>query len=164
MYSFFGTDAVNKVIHLYPDRAGNKTKEELEQITTDSLTMKAALEGYGFSVFLYTDGAPTIYHWQQFRLCQLLFAEKLPQLPKVRVDENECPNLCSAILVSPLKKTNGKIELDKSSEKKEELKRRPGLTTQLPSAMIYLLHGLYSDIIKKELSSLPDDLPENITI
>ncbi len=33
VYSFFGTDAVNKVIHLYPDRAGNKTREELEQIT-----------------------------------------------------------------------------------------------------------------------------------
>lgn len=102
---------MNKVIHLYPDRAGNKTREELEQITTDSLTMKAALESYGFSVFLYNDGAPTIYHWQQFRLCQLLFAEKLPLLPKVRIDENECQNLCSAILISPLKKTNGKIEL-----------------------------------------------------
>ena len=164
VYSFFGTDAVNKVIHLYPDRAGNKTREELEQITTDSLTMKAALESYGFSVFLYNDGAPTIYHWQQFRLCQLLFAEKLPLLPKVRIDENECQNLCSAILISPLKKTNGKIELDKSSEKKTELKRRPGLTTQLPSAMIYLLYGLYSDLIKKELSSYPDDLPENIAI
>ena len=164
VYSFFGTDAVNKVIHLYPDRAGNKTREELEQITTDSLTMKAALESYGFSVILYNDGAPTIYHWQQFRLCQLLFGEKLPLLPKVRIDENACPNLCSAILISPLKKTNGKIELDKASEKKEELKRRPGLTTQLPSAMIYLLYGLYSDLIKKELSSYPDDLPENIAI
>ena len=146
---------MNKVIHLYPDRAGNKTREELEHITTDSLTMKAALESYGFSVFLYNEGAPTIYHWQQFRLCQLLFAEKLPSLPKVRIDENECPNLCSAILISPLKKANGKIE---------ELKRRPGLTTQLPSAMIYLLYGLYSDIIKNELSSYPDDLPENIAI
>ena len=117
-----------------------------------------------FLFFLYNDGAPTIYHWQQFRLCQLLFAEKLSLLPKVRIDENECQNLCSAILISPLKKTNGKIELDKSSEKKTELKRRPGLTTQLPSAMIYLLYGLYSDLIKKELSSYPDDLPENIAI
>ena len=30
--------------------------------------------------------------------------------------------------------------------------------------MIYLLYGLYSDLIKKELSSYPDDLPENIAI
>lgn len=164
VYSFFGSDAVNKTIHLYPDRAGNKSREEFEQITTDSLAMKAALESYGFSVILYNEGAATIYHWQQFRLCQLLFAEKLPSLPIVRIDENECPYLCSAILISPLKKTNGKIELDKSSEKKEGLKRRPGLTTQLPSAAIYLFYGLFSDIIKKELSSYPDDLPENFTV
>lgn len=164
MYSFFGTDAVNKVIHLYPDRAGNKTREEIEQITTDSLAMKAALESYGFSVILYNEGAPIIYHWQQFRLCQLLFGEKLPSLPIVRIDENECPNLCSAILISPLKRTNGKIELDKSSEVKESTRRRPGLTTQLPSAMIYLLYGLYADVIKSELSSIPDDLPENVAI
>lgn len=164
MYSFFGTDAINKVIHLYPDRAGNKTREEIEQITTDSLAMKAALESYGFSVILYNEGAPIIYHWQQFRLCQLLFGEKLSSLPIVRIDENECPNLCSAILISPLKRTNGKIELDKSSEVKESTRRRPGLTTQLPSAMIYLLYGLYADVIKSELSSIPDDLPENVAI
>lgn len=164
MYSFFGTDAINKVIHLYPDRAGNKTREEIEQITTDSLAMKAALESYGFSVILYNEGAPIIYHWQQFRLCQLLFGEKLSSLPIVRIDENECPNLCSAILISPLKRTNGKIELDKSSEVKESTRRRPGLTTQLPSAMIYLLYGLYADVIKSELSSIPDDLPENFAI
>ena len=56
------------------------------------------------------------------------------------------------------------VACSSSSEKKTELKRRPGLTTQLPSAMIYLLYGLYSDLIKKELSSYPDDLPENLTI
>lgn len=164
VYDFFGADAGNRTIHLYPDRAGNKPKEELEQITTDSLTMKAALESYGFTVFLYNENAPVIYHWQQFRLCQLIFAEKLPSLPKVRIDENECPNLCSAILISPLKQSGGKIELDKSSEKKESIKRIPGLTTQLPSAFIYLLYGLYSDIIRKELSSIPDDLPDNFSI
>lgn len=164
VYDFLGADARNRTIHLYPDRAGNKPKEELEQITTDSLTMKAALESYGFTVFLYNENAPVIYHWQQFRLCQLIFAEKLPSLPKVRIDENECQNLCSAILISPLKQSGGKIELDKSSEKKESIKRIPGLTTQLPSAFIYLLYGLYSDIIRKELSSIPDDLPDNFSI
>jgi len=163
-YQFFGADAVNKVVHLYPDRAGNKPREDLEQITTDSRAMKAALEKYGFTVILYNEGAPTIYHWQQFKLLLLLFSERHPLLPKVRIDENECPNLCSAILVSPLKKTNGKIELDKSSERKEPLKRQAGLTTQLPSAFIYLLYGLYGDLVKKELSTFPDDLPENYSV
>lgn len=164
MYQFFGADAVNKVIHLYPDRAGNKRREELEQITTDSRALKATLESYGFTVILYNEGAPTIYHWQQFKLCLLLFSERLPILPKVRIDEDECPNLCSAILISPIIKKGGMIELDKSSEKKQALKNQAGLTTQLPSAMIYLLYGLYGDLAKKELSTFPDDLPDNVSL
>lgn len=163
-YQFFGADSVNKTIHLYPDRAGNKRREEMEQITTDSRALKAALEGYGFTVILYNEGAPTIYHWQQFKLCLLLFGERLPILPKVRICENECKNLCSAILISPLAKKGNMIELDKSSEKKEALKRQAGLTTQLPSAMIYLLYGLYGDLAKKELSTFPDDLPDNLSL
>lgn len=163
-YQFFGSDAVNKMIYLYPDRAGNKRREELEQITTDSRALKAALEGYGFSVILFNEGAPTIYHWQQFKLCLMLFSEQKNFLPKVRIDENECKNLCSAILISPLIKKGNSIELDKSSEKKEPLKRQAGLTTQLPSAMIYLLYGLYGDIAKKELSTFPADLPDNAAI
>ncbi|RKW61202.1 MAG: hypothetical protein D8H98_05525, partial [Prevotella sp.] len=151
-YQFFGADAVNKVVHLYPDRAGNKRREELEQITTDSRALKAALEGYGFSVILHNEGAATIYHWQQFKLCMMLFGEQRNFLPRVRIDENECKNLCSAILISPLVKKGNSIELDKSSEKKEPLKRQAGLTTQLPSAMIYLLYGLYGDIAKSDLS------------
>ena len=152
------------MIYLYPDRAGNKRREELEQITTDSRALKTALEGYGFSVVLYNEGAPTIYHWQQFKLCLMLFSEQKNFLPKVRIDENECKNLCSAILISPLTKKGNSIELDKSSEKKEPLKRQAGLTTQLPSAMIYLLYGLYGDIAKKELSTFPTDLPDNTSI
>lgn len=163
-YQFFGSDAVNKTIHLYPDRAGNKKREELEQITTDSRTLQRALESYGFNVVLYNEGQSTIYHWQQFKLCLLLFNETKSYLPKIRIDENECKNLCSAILISPLKKADGKIELDKSSEVKEPLKRQAGLTTQLPSAMIYLLWGLYGDIARNDLTSIPDDLPDNLSV
>lgn len=164
-YDFFGSDATNRLIHLYPDRAGNKKREELEQITTDSRALKHALESYGFSVVLYNEGQGTIYYWQQFKLCQLLFNNgSRNYLPIIRIDENECKNLCSAILISPIIKKNGSIELDKSSERKEPLRKQAGLTTQLPSAMIYLLYGLYGELAKNELSSIPDNLPDNFSI
>ena len=163
-HDFFGDAAVNKTIHLWPDRAGNKRREEINQITTDSKAMKTALESYGFSVILHNIGQATIYHWQQFRLCQILFAEKIPGVPVIRIDENECKNLCSAILISPLIKKGNLIELDKSSEKKQPLKRQAGLTTQLPSAMIYLLYGLFGDKISGELTNIPNDLPPNISL
>lgn len=77
------------------------------------------------------EGQSTIYHWQQFKLLLLLFGERSNALPVCRIDENECPNLCSAIPLSPLKKTDGRVELDKSSEVKVPLKHQAGLTTQL---------------------------------
>ena len=163
-HAFFGADAQNKIIHLYPDRAGNKTREEREQITTDSRLMKEQLEQMGFSVILYNEGQGTIYHWQQYKLLLLIFGEQSPSLPVVRIDENECPNLCSAIMISPLLVKNGRVELDKSSERKTQLKNQAGLTTQLPSALIYLLYGMYADFVAGELSSLPTDIPDNVNI
>lgn len=163
-HEFFGADAKNKRIILYPDRAGNKRREELEQITTDSRVLKRELESYGFEVELMNEGQATIYHWQQFKLLLLIFGGRSNALPEVLIDENECKNLCSAIMLSPLKKTEGRIELDKTSERKVALKHQAGLTTQLPSALIYLLFGRYGNKVLNELSSMPDNLPDNLTI
>ncbi len=164
VYEFFGRDCRNKRIVLYPDRAGNKRREELEQITTDSRALKRELESYGFEVQLMNEGQATIYHWQQFKLMLLLFGDRSNALPHVFIDENECPNLCSAIPLSPRKSTNGRIELDKSSEVKIPLHRQAGLTTQIPSAFIYLMYGLYGDAVLNELTSIPDDIPDNVSL
>ena len=164
VYEFFGRDCRNKRIVLYPDRAGNKRREELEQITTDSRALKRELESYGIEVQLMNEGQATIYHWQQFKLMLLLFGDRSNALPHVFIDENECPNLCSAIPLSPRKSTNGRIELDKSSEVKIPLHRQAGLTTQIPSAFIYLMYGLYGDAFLNELTSSPDDSPDNFSL
>lgn len=164
VYEFFGRDCRNKRIVLYPDRAGNKRREELEQITTDSRALKRELESYGFEVQLMNEGQATIYHWQQFKLMLLLFGDRSNALPHVFIDENECPNLCSAIPLSPRKSTNGRIELDKSSEVKIPLHRQAGLTTQIPSAFIYLMYGLYGDAVLNELTSIPDDILDNFSL
>ena len=163
-HEFFGPDSINKRIILYPDRAGNKRREELEQITTDSRVLKRELESYGFEVELMNEGQSTIYYWQQFKLLLLIFGGRSNALPEVLIDENECKNLCSSIMLSPLKKTEGRIELDKSSEKKVPLKNQAGLTTQLPSSLIYLLFGRYGNKVQGELSSMPDNLPDNLAV
>lgn len=164
MHEFFGQDAACKRIVLYPDRAGNKRREELEQITTDSRALKRELESYGFEVELMNEGQATVYHWQQFRLLLLMFGGRSNVLPEVLIDENECKNLCSAIMLSPLKRTDGRVELDKTSERKVPLRQQAGLTTQLPSALIYLLYGRYGDKVRGELSSMPDNLPDNLSV
>lgn len=159
---FFGSDAKNRNIKLYYDRAGNKRKEDYEQISTDAKILQRELESYGFIVELMNEGQATIYHWQQFKLLSFIFGDKSNAVPRVKICENECKNLCSSIMLSPRKYTDGKIELDKSSERKVPLHLQAGLTTQLPSALIYLLFGRYSERMPSEYSSIPDDLPTNI--
>lgn len=158
---FFGSHASCRRIRLYYDRAGNKRKEEFDQILSDAKIMQRELESYGLSVQLMNEGQKTIFHWQQYKLLAFVFSDKSNAIPRVSIDENECPNLCSAIMLSPRKYTDGKIELDKTSERKVALHLQAGLTTQLPSALIYLLYGLYSDAMPSEYSAIPDDLPPN---
>jgi hypothetical protein len=162
--AFFGPDAKNKNIKLYYDRAGNKRREEADQISTDAKILQRELESYGFVVELMNLGQSVIYHWQQYKLLQFVFADRSNAVPRVKICENECPDLCSSIMLSPRKYTDGKIELDKSSERKVPLHLQAGLTTQLPSALIYLLYGRYSERLPSEFSQTPDDLPENIMV
>lgn len=161
---FFGADAKNKTIKLYYDRAANKRKEEWDQISTDAKILQRELESYGFNVELMNEGQAVIYYWQQYKLLQFIFGDRSNAVPRVTICENECPDLCSSIMLSPRKYTDGKIELDKSSERKVPLHLQAGLTTQLPSALIYLLYGRYSERLPSEFSQTPDDLPENIMV
>lgn len=160
-YEFFG-EPRNKNIKLYYDRAGNKRREDAEQITTDALILKRELESYGYRVELMNIGQRVIYYWQQFKLLSLIFGDRSNALPRVLVDKNEAKNLCSAIMLSPRKNTDGKIELDKTSERQVPLHMQAGLTTQLPSALIYFLYGRYAERMPSEYSQIPDDIPDNI--
>lgn len=161
---FFGKDARNRNIKLYYDRAGNKRKEEYDQITTDAKILQRELESHGFSVELMNEGQATIYHWQQFKLLSFVYRNNSNAVPKHLIDENECPELCSAIMLSPRKNTDGKIELDKTSERKVPIHLQAALTTQLPSALIYFLYGRYSERLPGEYLQIPDDLPGNLVV
>lgn len=158
---FFGDDAKNKNIKLYYDRAGNKRREDAEQITTDAKILQRELESYGFYVELMSENQEVIFYWQQYKLLEYIFSNKYNSVPRVSICENECPDLCSSIMLSPRKYIDGKLELDKSSERKIPLHLQAALTTQLPSALIYLLHGRYFERLPSEYSQIPDNLPDN---
>ena len=94
-------------------------------------------------------GQPTIYYKQHLHLLSRLFSGKddyqvhgIPVI-KIRIDENECEALISSIYNSPLKRTGGEVELDKSSEKKPFEEQAFG-STQIASAFMYLLWGEFS--------------------
>jgi len=161
---FFGADLRRREIWLYYDRAGNKRREEAEKITTDARLLKRELEAYGYRVRLMNEGQKTIFYYQHYRLLLMLFGETLKHLPKIRIDGNECKSLCSAILMSPIRVIDGKIELDKTSEVKVPLKYQAGLTTQIPSALMYLLFGHYWQKLPQEMNAHSEPLPDNLCV
>lgn len=140
--AFFGSGR-NKMIDLYYDRAGNKHNAKLAH-QTDAQELKYELEKYGWHVSLKNLGQADIYYWQHHRLWKRLLAENERPVPKIRIDSNECPNLISAIYCCKKVPGSSPVELDKTPEKKVRIDMQAGLTPQIPSAMTYLVWGLFS--------------------
>ena len=70
--------------------------------------------------------------------------------------QNECEELISSIYMSPLKRTEGGIELDKSAEKKLDFKDQALWSPQFATALMYMLFGLYEKLMPSRVSSLSD--------
>jgi len=163
VFIFFGQARQNKKIILYYDRAGNKRKDEQDRITSDARILKRELESYGFTVELKNEKQRTIFYYEHYKLLTMLLAEKLRSLPRIRIGSNECSNLISSIFLTPLKRDDGRIDLDKSSERTIPLQHQAGLSTQLSSALMYLVYGLYGNRLPREINKNPS-LPENLVI
>lgn len=139
---YFRDTARNRNIDLYYDRAGNKKNERREN-ETDARELAAELRKYGWQVQLKNLGQRTIFYSEHYRLWKRLLAENEKNVPKIRIDSNECPNLVSAIYCCKKVPGSTPIELDKSPEKKVRIDLQAGLTPQIPSAMTYLVWGLF---------------------
>ncbi len=164
IWEFFGPYHKSKKILLWHDRAGNKSREVQQKITTDARLMKKELEAYGFKVELKNEKQRTIFYWEIYKLLEILFASNARGIPKVLVDLNTCKNLNSSIYRTPKLEINGRIEMDKSSEKKIAWQYQAGLSTQLSSAFIYYLFGKFEHLLPDEMSNIPVDLPDNIVV
>lgn len=140
--AFFAPAAKNRYVDLYYDRAGNKHNAK-RSMETDARELKSKLESYGWRVTLKNLGQGDIYYWQHHRLWKRLLAENEKQVPRIRIDANECENLISAMYCCKKVPGSSPVELDKSPEKKVRIDLQAGLTPQIPSALTYLVWGLF---------------------
>lgn len=137
----------HKLIKLYYDRAGNKrldTYANNPKGKTDATILKRELEDLGWRVELMNINQRTIEHWEHFLLLDVLLSERDKNKPKLRFCQFECEELISSIFMSPIKRDkDAGIQLDKTSEVKLDYEDQPWYSTQLPSALMYLIFGLY---------------------
>ena len=150
--SFF-RDHRRKIIYLHYDRAANKRLSkylENSKGKTDAEILKRELESRGWTVHLESLKQRTIYLWEHFFLLSVLFGEKNPKAPRVKICQNEAGELISSIQMSPVKKTTDSfIDLDKSSETKLDYEDQVLWSTQIGTSLMYLLWGLYHELKPK---------------
>ncbi|MDL2215266.1 hypothetical protein LJC00_03665 [Dysgonomonas sp. OttesenSCG-928-M03] len=140
-----------KVIYLYYDRAGNQQGPAYRKyypllgtmIDSDANLLAIELTKRGWTVHMMSKGQPTIYYSQHYRLLNTLFGKPEGKQPTILIDRNECEALVSSINHSPLKKGSKEVELDKSSERELEFEDQAMYSTQLSSALMYLLWGKF---------------------
>lgn len=142
-HAYFGHEAKNRQIDLYYDRAGNK-KNLARAMETDARQLAEELRRLGWTVTLKNLGQRTIYYYEHHRLWKRLLAEQERNVPKLRIDANECPDLVSAMYCCKKIPGSSPVELDKSPEVKVPIHLQAGLTPQIPSALTYLVWGLFS--------------------
>lgn len=141
-----------KEIRLYYDRAGNQKNPSYRKWyplmgtlkDSDANLLIIALKARGWTVIPMSKGQATIYYCQHYRLLNKLFGESQY---KILIDRNECEALVSSINHSPLLSGTDEIELDKSSEKKLEFEDQAYFSTQISSALMYLLWGKFNNIL-----------------
>jgi len=143
-----------KEIRLYYDRAGNQRDPEYRKWyplmgtlrDSDANLLAAALKAKGWAVHLMSKGQETIYYEQHYRLLNILFGKTHGSKTNILIDRNECEALISSINHSPLKRDGRRLELDKSSEKLN-FEDQILYSTQLSSAFMYLLWGMFNGIL-----------------
>lgn len=162
-FDAFFSSARNRHVDLYYDRAGNKRNERRVN-ETDARELKAQLEARGWRVNLKNLGQATIYHWQHYYLWRRLLSNDERKVPRILIDYNECPNLVSAMI--SCKKVHGStpVELDKTPEKKVPLSQQAPITPQIPSALMYMVYGLYSRYLPLKTGGTRADFVENQAI
>lgn len=145
-----------KTIHIHYDRAANQkdaewkkyypSYKELGVNDTDATLLKDELTRLGWRVFLLSTNQQTIHYSKHYRLLNMLFGKPDRRADKILIDKNECEALVSSINHSPLKRHEGRVMLDKSSEKLP-FEEQALNSTQIASALMYLLWGEYHQLL-----------------
>ena len=156
-----------KELFLYYDRAANQRDPQYRKFyplptataETDAKLLRDALRALGWSVTLLSLGQAMVPHALHYALLNILFSKPDGKRDEMLICRNECEELVSSINCSPLKKTDGKIALDKSSEASLDYEEQAFWSTQIATAYMYLLWGEYSKYLPSNQTEISDVSP-----
>ncbi|MEE3725846.1 hypothetical protein V2H21_10820 [Riemerella anatipestifer] len=130
------------VVHLYHDRSGYK--QEANSKTTLAEDVENLLRAAGWKVINKTPNTNNPPHIEKFRLINEILSEQDHKLPRVRINENQCPNLIISMENAPLKDYDA-FKKDKSSERSTTIPQEHA--THFSDTFDYCLFWQFAHII-----------------
>ena len=130
------------IVHLYHDRSGYK--QEANSKTTLAEDVENALRKAGWRVINKTPNTNNPAHIEKFRLINEILSEQNENLPKVRINENRCPNLIISMENAPLT-DNDAFKKDKSSERSTTIPQEHA--THFSDTVDYCLYWQFAYLI-----------------
>jgi hypothetical protein len=131
-----------KDIYVYGDRNGNNKQANSEQTIYESI--KSRLEKAGWNVSIMVDGLDTA-HSVKYTWLDRIHREDNPNLPRVRINGNTCPELVVSINNSPISPEFKKV---KTSERNPNLPQERA--THLSDTYDNYLCHKYKSVLESE--------------
>lgn len=139
-------------IYLFHDRGGNH--KQANSKTTLAQDVEIQLRAAGWNVINMTPQSNNPDHTLKYRLLVDIFSETNYQLPRVRINSDNCPNLIISMENAPKKLKDDGFEKDKSSERSTVIK--PEQATHLSDTLDYNLYWQFAYLIDyAHLTSYP---------
>lgn len=130
------------IIHLYRDKSG--AKKEANSKTTLAEDVINRLQKKGWRVIDKTPNTNNPAHLDKYKLINLILSETKNNLPIVRINADNCPNLIISMENAPLKGADG-FKKDKSSEKSKVILQEHA--THFSDTVDYNLFWQFSHLI-----------------
>lgn len=129
-----------KEIFLYHDRSG--FKQEANSKTTLAEDVTQLLRSRGWKVINQTPNTNNPAHAAKYRFIEALLSEDKLELPKVRINQDNCANLIVSMENAGLSHKNDSFEKDKKSERSKTILQEHA--THLSDSFDYLVWWRFS--------------------
>lgn len=148
-----------KVIKFYYDRTGNSSVANSKYTFAEQAAN--ILRDAGWTVHMMTTGVNPL-HINKFRLINVMLRDDgRKRLPKIRINESNCPNLIISLENAEAIEGRSGIEKDKRSERRKTVEQQHA--THFSDTFDYPLYALFWEAFNSS-SRASEDMPNNTLI
>jgi len=149
----------NKTVKFYGDRTGNSRVANSKYTYAEQAAN--ILRGAGWKVHMMTVGVNPNYTDKFLLINSMLRDDGRKRLPKIRINESNCPNLIISLEYAEILEGSGGFQKDKRSERRKSIEQQHA--THLSDTFDYPIFALFWEAFNN-MSRTSDDVPNTTLI